>query len=312
MKPANLAPDTVTKLLPVSSLWAPDEWRRAQSKVKDAILKGSIAEGGIQQLLVVVPDGKRNIVAEGIRRMDIAPSLEITKVGAVIVEAPEGQEPVEFARRLRYMLNELRDDPVPSVRASLLQRLKEQFKMTNTAVAQYLGVDQDTITNWLAVTRYVPEIVSALDRGILTMQAARVFDGMSESGQKKVWKADGQDLMNSAGGRMHKELRSKYPPTKFPHFYREPDKIAARLGKAKTRRKRLVKPSYTPAEKQRLHTSLDMKEAALKDATADVKQYKAEIAAAMPILHAIKRTPELWKLVPDEMKPEIDRVLEIY
>lgn len=312
MKTANTAPDTVAKLLAVSSLWAPDEWRRAQSKVKDAILKGSIAEGGIQIPLVVVPDGKRNIVADGIRRMDIAPSLEISKVGAVVVEAPEGQEPVEFARRLRFMLNELRDDPVPSVRASLLQRLKEQFKMTNTAVAQYLGVDQDTITNWLAVTRYVPEIVAALDRGTLTMQAARVFDGMSDRGQKRVWKADGQELCESSGGKMHKALRAKYPPNKFRDYYREPDKIAARLGKAKTSRKRVVKPSYTPAEKQRLHTSLDMKEAALKDATADVKQYKAEIAVGAPVLHAIKRTPELWKLVPDEMKPEIERILDIY
>lgn len=32
----------------------------------------------------------------------------------------------------------------------------------------------------------------------------------------------------------------------------------------------------------------------------------------MPILHAIKRTPELWKLVPDEMRMEIERVVEIY
>lgn len=29
-------------------------------------------------------------------------------------------------------------------------------------------------------------------------------------------------------------------------------------------------------------------------------------------MHAIKRTPELWKLVPVEMRPEIERVCEIY
>lgn len=29
-------------------------------------------------------------------------------------------------------------------------------------------------------------------------------------------------------------------------------------------------------------------------------------------MHATQRTPELWKLVPDEMRPEIERVTEIY
>lgn len=312
MKPHNGPPEAVTKLLTVGVLWAPSDWRRAPDKINDDILRGSIVAGGVQQLLVTVPDGKRYIVAKGIRRMDIATSVGISKLGALIVEAPSGVEPIAHARRLRVLLTFLRDDPAPSVRAKIVEQLKTQFKMTNTAVAQYLGINQDTVTNWTAVRFYVPEVVEALDRGALTMQAARVFNGMSESGQKKVWKAEGEELMQAAGGRMHKVLRAKYPPTKFPHFYKEPDKIASRLGKAKGRRKRLTKPSYTPAEKSRMHVNLEMKEASLRDFTADLKQYKAEIAAAVPILHAIKRTPELWKLVPDEMRPELERVLEIY
>lgn len=301
-----------TQLIPLTSLDAPHEWHRSPSKIDDDALRRSIEEGGIQQPLVVLADGKRFLVVDGIRRMKVAGLLDIAKVPAVVDSVPSGEKAEDYARRIRFILDELRQDLRPSQRAELINRLKAQFSMTNTAVAQYLGVDQDSITNWLAVTRYVPEVVSALDRGALTMQAARVFDGMSESGQKKVWKADGTDLMNSAGGRMHKELRAKYPPQKFPHFYKDADKIARRLGKGKTRRKRIVKPSFTPQEKQRLLTSFEMKDASLKDATADLKQFKAEIAAAAPIVSAIMRNDDLRKLVPDDMLPELERFSEIY
>lgn len=301
-----------TQLIPLTSLDAPHEWHRSPSKIDDDALRRSIEEGGIQQPLVVLADGKRFLVVDGIRRMKVAGMLAIAKVPAVVSEIPKGERIEDFGRKLRLIVNELRQDLKPSQECALILKMKEQFKMNNTEVSLHLGMDQDTITNKTALRSYRPEIVEALDSGRLTLQAARVFNGMTDHGQRKLWEADGKDLMNSSGGKMHKELRKKYPPEKFADYYREPDKIARRLGKSKTRRKRLVKPSFTPQEKQRLLTSFEMKDASLKDATADLKQYKAEIAAAVPILHAIKRTPDLWKLVPDDMRPEIERVLEIY
>lgn len=302
-----------TQLLPLSQLDAPHEWHRKPSKIEDDALRRSIEEGGIQQPLFVVPHGKRFICADGIRRMKVAGLLDIAKVPAVIEEAPAGIEPKEHARQLRFMLDELRQDLRPSQRAELIEKLKAQFGMTNIAVSQYLGVDQDSITNWLSVRRYVPEVVQAMDRGQLTMQAARVFDGMSEKGQRKVWSKHAAELLTAAGGKMHQHLRTLYPPTSHPEFYTKPEKIAARLAKkGPAKRKRVAKPSFTPAEKQRLLTSFEFRDAELKDAKTELQQLKRECLAAGPIVAAIRRNTELWTLVPEEMQAELERFGEVY
>jgi ParB/RepB/Spo0J family partition protein len=308
-----------TQLIPISQLDAPSEWHRKPSKVDDDALRRSIEEGeaqkpgaGIQQPLVVLPNGgKRFLVVDGIRRMKVAGLLGVDKVRVVVDEPPAGEDPKAYARRLRFLLDELRQDLRPSQRAELIEKLKSQFGMSNLDVSQYLGVDQDSITNWLAIRRYIPEVVEAMDRGLLTQQAARVFDGMSERGQKRIWKTHADDLMG--GALRHRELRAMYGPTEHPDYYRDPEKIQRRLTKkGPGKRAKVARPSFTPAEKRRLSTSFEMKEIELRTAKDELQQYGREINASIPLVAAITRNERLWAMVPDEMRDELSRFAEVY
>lgn len=309
-----------TQLIAIGLLDAPHEWHRNKSsKIEDDQLRKSIQTGeeenagaGIHQPFIVLRNGKRFLLCDGIRRMKVAGLLGIEKIPAVVEELPKGAELMDHGRLLR-MIAELRQDLRPSQRAQLIVKLKAQFSLNNTGFAQYLGVDQDSITNWLAILRYIPEVVEAMDRDQLTQQAARVFDGMSEKGQRHVWKKHAEELQNSAGGKMHKELRKLYPPKTHGDFYREPDKIASRLSKkGPAARRKVAKPSFTPAEKQRLRTSFEFRDAELVDAREDLKTLKAEITAAIPLVSAIRRNENLWSLVPEEMQPELDEFYDRY
>jgi ParB/RepB/Spo0J family partition protein len=291
----------------------PTDLHRPPSKVDDEILRRSIEEGGVQQPIIVLRDGARFRVVDGGRRVKLAGVVGLERVPAVIAEVPSGEDSSEFARRLRFILDELRQDLMPSQRAGLIERLKAQFGMTNLAVSQYLGVDQDSITNWLALRRYIPEVVTAMDSGKLTMQAARAFDGMSEKGQRHVWKRHGRELAEGSGAAMHKQVRANYPPGEFRDFYVDADKIARRLArKLKGPRKVSPRPSFSPVEKRRLMTSLEFREAELKDAQDELRELKSEIAAATPLVAAILRQEKLRALVPEEMLPELERFAEVY
>lgn len=312
----NIPEEPITKIVTIADLYWPRKWERPQTKMEKDAMRESMAEGGIQQLFVVVPDPEkgRDILADGIRRADIAPSVGIATTGAVVLEAPEGKKPIEYAGRYRFIVNELRQDPKPSERSILIGELKDQYRINNTAASKFLGVDQDTITNWTAIDNYEPEIVAAIDAGLLTMQAARVFNGMSARGQNRVWKEEKEALCSSTGGRMHKELRAKYPPQKFRDYYKEPDKIAARLNPkpgAKTTRKRIARPSYTQADKTRTATSLEFRSAELAHLKRKNKTLSAQNRSAKPILVATLRNPELLVFVSENMRPEIQHFTEV-
>jgi hypothetical protein len=55
-----------------------------------------------------------------------------------------------------------------------------------------------------------------------------------------------------------------------------------------------------------------MKEIELKTGQEELGQMKREIKAAIPPLAAIMRNEDLWRLVPEEMKPELERFKEVY
>lgn len=312
----NIPEEPITKIVTIANLYWPRKWERPQTKMEADAMRESMAEGGIQQLFVVVPDpaNNRDILADGIRRAELAPSVGIATTGAVILEAPKGVAPMDYARRYRFIVNELRQDPKPSVRSALIGELKDMYRINNTEASKLLGINQDTITNWTAIDNYEPEIVAAIDAGLLTMQAARVFNGMSARGQNHVWKEEKEALCSSTGGSMFKELRAKYPPLKFRDYYKEPEKIAARLTPkpgAKTTRRRIPKPSYTPADKTRLSNSLEFKSAELAHLKRKNKALSAQNRAAKPILLATLRNPELLAFVSENMKPEIQHFVEV-
>lgn len=294
-----------------SQIRVPEWAERPASKVEDEHLQNAIEQGGIQQPLVVLPDGKKFLLVDGLRRLRIAETLDIGKVPVVIDEVPAGEDPDEYGRRIRFVLDQHRQDLLPTQRAELIETLKTRFGMSHRTVAAYLGVVPDSITNWLAVKTYIEPVRALIDSEKLTMQAARVFDGMTEEGQTRVWSKHSKDLIES-GRTAHKQLRKQYGPTKHPDLYRDAEKTAAGLNRVKGRGKTVQRKPLDTDEKRRLSASLELREIELRESTAEAERLKAECITAGPIAAAILRDEELRAMVPAEMLPELERFSEIY
>ena len=301
-------------LVPVDAIGVPNQVTRPRpNKLEDEVLLRSIRQGGIQQPLVVLAVGNGYQLVDGSRRLEAARALGLPKVPAVIDMPPSDVSAENYGRRIRFILDEHRQDLLPSQKAELILKLKETMALNNGQMAAYLGVDPDSITNWLAIRRYIPEVVRAIDVGALTMQQAKAMEGMGEEGQKTVWKKHAEELSQARGG-SHRRIREQYSPEKFPQFYVNPEKRIAILarGKRTGRGGTKSKASYTEEEKKKLLASVEMKEAEMAELKEEVAQSKREIAAASPIIAALLRDNKLRALIPEEMMPELERFAETY
>ena len=301
-------------LIPISQITIPDDVERDTLRVDDDLLAKSIQHGGIQQPLVVLETGKgRYTLIDGLRRIRAAVAVDITKVPVVVDVVPKGQTVEDYCRQIRFILDTHRQDLLPSQKAELIETLKTTFGLNSSQVAAYLGIDPDTVTNVMALKKLIPAVVDAIDSGRLTMQKSRVFAGMSELGQQKVWKAHQKELTTISGGKLHKELRAKYPPEAFPSYYKDAPAVAQKLARKSGKRKSAARlPVVSKSEKAALLNSVEMKEIELRDAQEELKSLKTWINASIPIVSAIMRNPKLLELVPDDMVDELSRFEEIY
>lgn len=299
-----------TALLSPDDIVVPEYVDRPYSKVKDDLLRKSIEQGGIHEDIIIM-EGSNKLV-DGLNRLRIARAIGMPKVPVAFHELPEGRDEDDYIKETRFMVDELRQDLLPSQKASMITELKTRFNMTHGQVSAYLGIAPDSVTNWLAVKSYIEPVVEAMDAGRLTMQAARVFDGLSEKGQKHIWRHHSKELMSESGADAHKTFRKLYPPESHSEFYRAPELVAQRLKRVHGKRTSRTRHNITADEKRRLMSSFELREGELKLAKDEEKQYREEIAASIPILSAIIRTEALWSMVPKEMKPELERFQEIY
>jgi ParB/RepB/Spo0J family partition protein len=300
-------------MIPVDAIDIPAQVNRPRpNRLEDEVLLRSIRQGGIQQPLVVlaVDDGYQ--LVDGSRRLDAARALGLPRVPAVVDMISGERDPESYGRRIRFILDEHRQDLLPSQKAELIVKLKEAMGLNNGQMAAYLGVDPDSITNWLAIRRYIPEVARAIDVGALTMQQAKAMEGMGEEGQRVVWKKHAEDLMQARGG-AHRRIREQYPPEKYPQYYLHPERRAAILARGKRpRRGGKTRPNDTAGEKKRLLANVEAKEAELAELKEEMAQSKREIAAASPVIAAMLRNSKLRALIPEEMLPELERFAETY
>jgi ParB/RepB/Spo0J family partition protein len=297
-----IAPDKIT---------VPNYVERDYDKVKDDQLRQSIENSTIHDPLLVIENAGELLLIDGLRRLRVAKSLGMPKVPVGLDEGQPGGDIERYIRKTRFLIDHHRQNLTPTQKADMITFCKETYGMTHAQVAQFLGISADTVTNYLAARNYIPEVQAAVDRGLITMHAARVFDGLSEEGQQKIWKAHASELQKEAGSAIHHRLRREYSPTKYPSFYRNPESTKGRMNRTGKRQAK-KRPSITPAEKQRLMSSFEMKEIELKTGQEELDQMKREIKAAIPPLASIMRNEDLWQLVPDEMKPELERFKEVY
>lgn len=301
------------KLIRTDLIDVAPEYERAPSLVEDDALRKSIETQGIQQPLILIskPDGRFNLI-DGFRRLEIARFLDLKSIPAVVDTLPEGADPKDYQNRLRFVLDEHRQDLFPSQRAQLIRKMMEMFDMTQKQVATYLGVDPGSMTNWLAVERYAPEIVKAIDTGATDMHHARAFDGVKPEAQPRLFKSLKKEMANMSGGDFHKLVRNRFNPKSHGHLYIAPEKTLEKMGRKAKGRKSKRRPRLSRDEKKVLANSLEVQETELRDLKEERDQMKREINLATPPIRAILRSKELVGLLPEETKEEFGRFAEIY
>jgi ParB/RepB/Spo0J family partition protein len=272
----------------------PDEYEREESLVsKDDPLFKSVKKHGIQQPLNLLglKEGRYGLIKGG-RRLAIARSLGLVAIPAVIDELPQGEDPKRFRNRIRFILDEHQQDLFPSQRAALIRQLMSMFQMKQKDVASYLGVDPGSITLWMKIEDYAPQIVKAIDTGETTLHAARALDGLEAAQQVTMFRKHRKEFSTVAGRKLRRLIGRRSKPAK----------------KSQKRRK----PKLTKSEKDILARDLTLKEVELEDGKEELHRLNRAITLATPVIRAVLRDEELTTMLPTEMKPELERFAEVY
>jgi ParB family chromosome partitioning protein len=137
-------------------------------------LAQSIKSHGVMQPIVVRPiaDGRFEIVA-GERRWRASHQAGLEKIPAMVRELPD-----EAAIAMALIENIQREDLNPIEEAVALQRLQQEFQLTQQQVAEAVGKSRVTITNLLRLIALPEEIKTLLSHGDLEMGHARALLGL--------------------------------------------------------------------------------------------------------------------------------------
>lgn len=303
---------TEVKKIPIDKIHVPDEYDIIDNAVEDEMLIKSIHQTGIQEPLVVLSTPSGYSLIDGLRRLQVAKELGMTTVPCFIDSLPDGADPKQYQDRIRFILDEQRQDLFPSQRATIIKQVMKTFNMRFRHVAKYLGVDIGSISNWLAVDRYIPEVIEAIDNKQISMHHAKAFDGMTEDGQKLIWKRHKKEFVNEPAHIVHALIREKYSPEKRPDLFVDPEKTINKISRRKNPKKTLSRAAVSKAEKEKLTRDLSLRQTELEQGQKELKTLNWEINSSTKLIRAIMQNPKLQKLIDQDIKEELDRFVEVY
>ncbi|WP_375740774.1 ParB/RepB/Spo0J family partition protein [Pseudomonas boanensis] len=137
-------------------------------------LAQSIKAQGVMQPIVVRPiGGGRFEIIAGERRWRASHQAGLDKIPAMVREVPD-----EAAIAMALIENIQREDLNPIEEAIALQRLQQEFQLTQQQVAEAVGKSRVTITNLLRLIGLPEEIKTLLSHGDLEMGHARALLGL--------------------------------------------------------------------------------------------------------------------------------------
>ena len=137
-------------------------------------LANSIKVQGVMQPIVVRPiGGGRFEIIAGERRWRASQQAGLDKIPAMVREVPD-----EAAIAMALIENIQREDLNPIEEAVALQRLQQEFELTQQQVADAVGKSRATITNLLRLIALPEEIKTLLSHGDLEMGHARALLGL--------------------------------------------------------------------------------------------------------------------------------------
>ncbi|QRY80536.1 ParB/RepB/Spo0J family partition protein [Pseudomonas sp. PDNC002] len=142
-------------------------------------LAQSIKAQGVMQPIVVRPIGKgRYEIIAGERRWRATQQAGLDKIPAMVREVPD-----EAAIAMALIENIQREDLNPIEEAAALQRLQQEFQLTQQQVADAVGKSRVTVANLLRLIALPEEIKTLLSHGDLEMGHARALLGLPENRQ---------------------------------------------------------------------------------------------------------------------------------
>ena len=137
-------------------------------------LADSIKVQGVMQPIVVRPiAGDRYEIIAGERRWRATQLAGLDKIPAVIRDVPD-----EAAIAMALIENIQREDLNPIEEAIALQRLQQEFELTQQQVADAVGKSRVTITNLLRLMALPDDVKLLLERGDIEMGHARALLGL--------------------------------------------------------------------------------------------------------------------------------------
>ncbi|PAU86920.1 chromosome partitioning protein ParB [Pseudomonas sp. WN033] len=137
-------------------------------------LAESIKAQGVMQPIVVRPiDGQRYEIIAGERRWRATQLAGLDAIPAVIREVPD-----EAAIAMALIENIQREDLNPIEEAMALQRLQQEFELTQQEVANAVGKSRVTVTNLLRLMALPDDVKLLLERGDIEMGHARALLGL--------------------------------------------------------------------------------------------------------------------------------------
>ncbi|MDA8169385.1 MAG: ParB/RepB/Spo0J family partition protein [Nitrospiraceae bacterium] len=143
-------------------------------------LSASIKEKGILQPLIVSPNGDGSfMLIAGERRLRAARLAGLRKVPVTIKKLP-AQDSLEVA----LIENIQREDLNPVETANAIERLKEDFRLTQEELSLRLGMDRATIANYLRLLKLPAEVKTLVAHGKLSMGHAKVLLGFESQSQQ--------------------------------------------------------------------------------------------------------------------------------
>lgn len=148
-----------------------------ESKINE--LAQSIKTSGILQPIVVVPDGPRYRIIVGERRWRAAQKAGLKRVPALIRTIPKEQE-LEVSLVENLQREELNAIEI----ANAYQRLVEELGLSQQDLAEKVGKDRTSITNYLRLLKLPSDVQEKLVADKISMGHARALLGIEDPVQQ--------------------------------------------------------------------------------------------------------------------------------
>ncbi len=142
-------------------------------------LSNSIRAQGVMQPIVVRPiDSDRYEIIAGERRWRASQMADLTEIPAIVKDVPD-----EAAIAMALIENIQRENLNPIEEAISLQRLKDEFELSQQEVADAIGKSRSTVTNLLRLINLTDEVKKMLEYGDLEMGHARALLSLEDDQQ---------------------------------------------------------------------------------------------------------------------------------